>query len=523
MFYVNTHDVGSRSNWERESLFIHEAVPGHHFQIALAQEQEELPAFRRFGGQTAYVEGWALYAETLGEELGVYTDPYQRLGALTNDIWRANRLVVDTGLHAFGWTRERAIAWMESNCPITHTNAVAEVERYMVMPGQALAYKIGQLNIRDLRRRAEDRLGDRFDIKAFHRQVLADGSMPLTLLEQKIDDWISAPGLLKSIDMSVSDWDAYWRNARSAAAHKDGGPQDEVLERFWLQLFEKVFPSFKAAPRMLDIACGNGAVTRFALASRNSLGPNSELHISGIDESPAALEEMRNRDPVLCGIAADAALLPFQDGAFDLVTSQFGMEYARPDSFAEAARVVTRGGLIAAVLHLREGGIYRECAVNLEAINGFRNCNLLHDFEGLFRAAMAVQQGHNGKDLFRRADEKLAGSVTAAEAVLQRWGKSVADGTLYRVYTDVAHIYSRFKNYEPGEVFTWIDRMGKELDTYSGRMATMLQAALDERGLEQVTAQLTAREFSIRVHDILNFGQYSVPSAWVIVAERSKN
>lgn len=194
VFYVNTHDIGSRPDWERESLFIHEAVPGHHFQIALAQEQEDLPAFRRFGGQTAYVEGWALYAETLGGELGLYTDPYQRLGALANDIWRANRLVVDTGLHAFGWTREQAIDWMESNSPITHTNAVAEVERYMVVPGQALAYKVGQLKIRGLRREAEDRLGDRFDIKDFHRQVLADGSMPLTLLERKIADWIASQG-----------------------------------------------------------------------------------------------------------------------------------------------------------------------------------------------------------------------------------------------------------------------------------------------------------------------------------------
>ena len=192
VFYVNTHDIGSRPDWERESLFIHEAVPGHHFQIALAQEQEYLPAFRRFGGQTAYVEGWALYAETLGEELGLYTDPFQRLGALSNDIWRANRLVVDTGLHALGWTREQAIEWMESNSPVTHTNAVDEVERYMVIPGQALAYKIGQLKIRELRRKAEDMQGDRFDIKAFHRQVLADGSMPLTLLEQKIGNWISS-------------------------------------------------------------------------------------------------------------------------------------------------------------------------------------------------------------------------------------------------------------------------------------------------------------------------------------------
>ena len=190
VFYVNTYDIGSRANWERESLFIHEAVPGHHFQIALAQEQENLPAFRRFGGQTAFVEGWALYAETLGEELGLYTDPYQRIGALANDLWRANRLVVDTGLHALGWTREQAIDWMESNCPITRTNAVAEVERYMAMPGQALAYKIGQLRITGMRRKAEAALGDRFDIKAFHRQVLADGSMPLTLLENKILNWL---------------------------------------------------------------------------------------------------------------------------------------------------------------------------------------------------------------------------------------------------------------------------------------------------------------------------------------------
>lgn len=190
VFYVNTHDIGARPNWERESLFIHEAVPGHHFQIALAQEQS-LPAFRRFGGQTAYVEGWALYAETLGEELGLYTDPYQRLGALSNAILRANRLIVDTGLHALGWTREQSIEWMESNSPITHTDAVAEVERYMVVPGQALAYKIGQTRIRELRQRAETALGNRFDIRAFHRQILADGSMPLSLLEKKIERWIT--------------------------------------------------------------------------------------------------------------------------------------------------------------------------------------------------------------------------------------------------------------------------------------------------------------------------------------------
>ena len=289
------------------------------------------------------MEGWALYAETLGEELGLYTDPYQRIGALTNDIWRANRLVVDTGLHAFGWTREQAIDWMESNCPITRTNAIAEVERYMAMPGQALAYKVGQLRITELRRQAEAALGDRFDIKAFHRQVLADGSMPLTLLERNIEDWISSGEAEKNTWRSVTGMHTGAMPARRLRTRM-AAPRTRCLNGSGYSCSGRFSPSFQAAPRMLDIACGNGAVTRFALASRTSLGPGSELHISGLDESPAALEEMRNRHPILCGIAADAAQLPFQDGAFDLVTSQFGMEYAGPDVFAETARVVGRGG-----------------------------------------------------------------------------------------------------------------------------------------------------------------------------------
>jgi uncharacterized protein (DUF885 family) len=192
IFYVNTYDLASRPKYMMEALSIHEASPGHHFQVSIAQELEELPAFRRFGGYTAYSEGWGLYAETLGTELGLYTDPYQYFGALYTDIWRANRLVVDTGLHAMGWTREDAIDWMRSNMPIPETDVVAEVERYIAMPSQALAYKIGQLKIRELRARAEAALGDRFDIRAFHNQVLTTGSLPLLVLEAKIDRWIES-------------------------------------------------------------------------------------------------------------------------------------------------------------------------------------------------------------------------------------------------------------------------------------------------------------------------------------------
>lgn len=192
VFYVNTYDLPTRKTWDAEDLFLHEAIPGHHFQLALQQELTGLPAFRRFGGQTAYIEGWGLYAESLGKELGVYEDPYSHFGYLQNELWRAIRLVVDTGLHSKGWTREQVIDYMLENSAESRTQAVAEAERYMAIPGQALAYKIGELKILELRKRAEDALGETFDIRQFHAEVLKDGSVPLDVLEGKIDRWIAA-------------------------------------------------------------------------------------------------------------------------------------------------------------------------------------------------------------------------------------------------------------------------------------------------------------------------------------------
>lgn len=192
IFYVNTHDLPSRKTWDLEALFLHEAVPGHHFQIALQQELPDVPKFRRFGGETAFAEGWGLYSESLGKELGVYTDPYQYFGRLQAELWRAIRLVVDTGLHSKGWTRQQVIDFMFANSATTQTDAVAETERYIAIPGQALAYKIGELKIKELRARAQAALGDRFDIKAFHAEVLKDGAVPLAVLESKIDRWIAA-------------------------------------------------------------------------------------------------------------------------------------------------------------------------------------------------------------------------------------------------------------------------------------------------------------------------------------------
>ena len=192
IFYYNAYDLPSRRTHGMEALYLHEGAPGHHFQISLANENEALPAFMRFGGNTAYVEGWGLYAETLWDELGMETDPYQRFGGLNADMYRALRLVVDTGIHAMGWTREQAIRYMLENSGLGETQATNEVERYIANPGQALAYKVGQLKILELRERAERELGDRFDIREFHAQVLMTGALPLTVLERKIDDWIAS-------------------------------------------------------------------------------------------------------------------------------------------------------------------------------------------------------------------------------------------------------------------------------------------------------------------------------------------
>lgn len=192
VFFVNTYDLPSRTSVGVETLFLHEAIPGHHFQISLAQENGSLPAFMRFGGNPAFVEGWALYAESLGPELGMLSDPYQRFGNLDDEMLRAIRLVVDTGLHAMGWSREQAIAYVLEHSAQSQTGARTEVERYIAIPGQALAYKVGALTIRGLRAEVEQALGTRFDPRAFHAEVLNTGALPLRVLEQKIRAWMHA-------------------------------------------------------------------------------------------------------------------------------------------------------------------------------------------------------------------------------------------------------------------------------------------------------------------------------------------
>jgi uncharacterized protein (DUF885 family) len=192
IFYINTHNLKAQPRFGLETLSLHEAAPGHHFQIAIQQELTGLPRFRRFNGYVSYAEGWALYAESIGKELGVFTDPYQWYGRLSDEMLRAMRLVVDTGLHSKGWSREQAMKFMLDNSSLAESDVTAEVERYIVWPGQALGYKLGQLHISALRAKAQQQLGQSFDVREFHSQVLRDGALPMDVLSAKIDRWIEA-------------------------------------------------------------------------------------------------------------------------------------------------------------------------------------------------------------------------------------------------------------------------------------------------------------------------------------------
>jgi len=189
--FIDTYNATDRNLYQMEDLAYHEGLPGHHLQISIAQELQDIPAFRKYGGYTAYVEGWGLYSERLGKDVGLYQDPYSDYGRLEGDIWRAIRLVVDTGVHSKHWTRDQMVQYFHDHSSIDDTSIQSEVDRYIGWPGQALAYKIGQLKILELRDRAKKALGDKFDLRAFHDQVLDSGALPLDVLSDRIDAWIA--------------------------------------------------------------------------------------------------------------------------------------------------------------------------------------------------------------------------------------------------------------------------------------------------------------------------------------------
>ena len=319
--------------------------------------------------------------------------------------------------------------------------------------------------------------------------------------------------------MDNVNWDAYWRNAESSAAHLDGGPQDESLQKFWSEYFSRQFSSIDQNSFLLDVACGNGAVPRFALAS--SIESNFPVTICGLDDSAAAVKEMLRRDSVIHGVAAPLRQMPFNDDCFDIVTSQFGIEYAGSEGIPEALRVLKRGGSFAAVMHQKDGAIYRECQINLQAIESFSASRVLENFRSLFQLVV-VDASVATRSQVQASDRDFARSVALAEKVFSGWGKTVASGTLFKIYQDIGHMYSRLRTYDANELFEWVQVMQNELQTYGGRMSSMLNAALDKDALSSLLNNM--RQLGMRIEDesTLKFGPQSQPSAWVLQAVKEK-
>ena len=313
-------------------------------------------------------------------------------------------------------------------------------------------------------------------------------------------------------DKHTGDWDAYWRGTHENAAHREGGPQEEVLAQFWGELFSS--PAGKAAS-MLDVACGNGAVTGHAITG----GVAAELYCA--DYSHSALLELRKRYSNAKCAVADAARLPWRDGQFGLVVSQFGLEYAGSEALLEAARVVAPGGCLAAVMHLYEGGIYRECDENRRVVEEVADIKLLALARAAFANGFALNRGETAVETFKASERAFTPAVRGLEGILQRYGSSAADGLPKQLYSDIASMYRRMSSFEESEVMGWIDGMEKELEAYSGRMQSMVNAAVKESELEQLVAQLKKMGFDENPPQTLRMGRMSEPAAWALVLQRA--
>lgn len=314
-------------------------------------------------------------------------------------------------------------------------------------------------------------------------------------------------------------WEQYWRRTREAAAHRGGGPQDEVLGRFWASFFAEAL-SRAERPRLLDVACGNGAVTRYALdASRRPAGANT--FILGLDRSPSALEDFHKRYASVPGVVADARRTPFPDGCFDIVASQFGLEYAGVEAIEEAARLVSPEGSLAAVVHLKGGAIFRECSANLEAMGAVRDSGILRLTKDVFETGKAAERDPARVDEFRRVEARFAAAVQAVDGILERMGEAIAGGAVRRLYADIAQMYGRTHAYDAKEVAIWTANMASELEAYAQRMSGMLAAAVDGDAMDEYARRVTARGLSVRIREPLLMGVgVQEPAAWALVCDR---
>ncbi len=308
-------------------------------------------------------------------------------------------------------------------------------------------------------------------------------------------------------------WDTYWRGTREHAAHREGGPQEPVLQAFWATFFAAQLGA-RATPTLLDLACGHGAVTGHALKVSPALVP----HCS--DYSFNALQGLQQRYPGARCIAADAGNTPFADGAFDVVVSQFGVEYAGPGAVFEAARLVAPGGTLGLLLHLAGGAIYRECEYNRDTVRALRELDILSLARGAFDAGFALNAGTGSPDAFKAAERAFTPAVRGLEQLLQSRGAQSAGGLLQQLYQDIAHMYRRMSAYAPDDIRNWLDGMDLELTAYSGRMQSMLDAALSQQAVDATIQRLAAEGFTLSDVSQLRVSAEAQPAAWALVMQR---
>ena len=311
----------------------------------------------------------------------------------------------------------------------------------------------------------------------------------------------------------AQSWDVYWRGTQENAAHQEGGPQDQVLEEYWTQLFRSREQS-NSELKVLDLACGNGAVTGYAAGVL-------QKHASYcLDYSPSALSALQKRYPKALCAAADAARPPFADASFDIVASQFGAEYAGVECLVQAAELVAPGGVLAAVMHLHEGAIYAECLANLHAIEAIHECRIMPLARAAFNAGFDVNAKRGSVATFKQAEQAFTPAVRALEQIIEGSGQAIAAGLPSKLYGDIAHMYQRMSAYERSDIVTWLDGMEMQLQAYAGRMSSMLECALNETELEQLQSKLVSKQLQVTRCVKLEMGEKKEAAAWLLECHR---
>lgn len=320
------------------------------------------------------------------------------------------------------------------------------------------------------------------------------------------------------MDPANASWNEYWRQTTESAAHRGGGPQDAALIPFWSGLFAAAH-STRARCRVLDVACGNGAVLRLAREAANA-APHVASFLAGIDLSLAAVADLRRRLPTVQGAVCDVRRTPFPDGCFDLVTSQFGLEYAGHGAFGEAARVVAPGGVLAAVVHMKEGGIYRENQANLEAVTVLLESDLLGGAVSACAIEAGLRRGKGSRAGLRAAEALLGQAASRVRGMLERLGPQVAGGAIARLLGDVTDLHARRAAYDPAEVTGWIERMAAEMRAYAGRMSSALAAAASRSELDVMLLEAVGKGLDVRTSEPVPMGRDGEAGAWRVVLER---